>query len=138
MGAEFLLSRCQNGAAFAVNAAMSNDLTVQAVATPRTANDAFAEARTGVIQPPSPSPPAANHLPIPNPTVRFDPALELVVIEFYSAAGSVTTSVPSQRQLQEYRKWNVTHIGQNPAGAAETQAKVPATTEHGAKKVTAG
>jgi hypothetical protein len=117
---------------------MSNDLTVQAVATPRTVNGAFAEARVGAIQPPSPSTPAASRMPIPNPTVRFDPALELVVIEFYSAAGSVTTSVPSQRQLQEYRRWNATHLGQNPAEVVETPAKVPAAAEHGAKKVTAG
>ena len=75
-------------------------------------------------------------MPIPNPTLRFDPVLGLVVIEFYSTTGAVTTSVPSQRQLQEYQRWNVTHLGQTPDGITDPGAPSAATPEHGVKKTT--
>ena len=39
----------------------------------------------------------------PNPTLRLDPALGLVVIEFLSKSGAVTSSIPSQRQLTAYQ-----------------------------------
>lgn len=39
----------------------------------------------------------------PNPTLRLDPALGLVVIEFVSKSGAVTSSIPSQRQLAAYQ-----------------------------------
>jgi hypothetical protein len=109
----------------AVNAAMSNDFIVQSVAAARPANNAFSEARTAAIQSPSrpePSSPQPPAMPIPNPTLRFDPGLGLVVIEFYSTSGAVTTSVPSQRQIHEYQKWNATHLGQTPDGISDTGA----------------
>ena len=40
---------------------------------------------------------------LPNPTMRLDPALGLVVIEFHNNAGEVTTSLPGARQLDAYR-----------------------------------
>lgn len=45
--------------------------------------------------------PSANALP--NPTMRLDPALGLVVVEFRNQAGDVTTSIPGPRQLDAYR-----------------------------------
>ncbi len=39
----------------------------------------------------------------PNPTLRLVPALGLVVIEFVSKSGAVTTSIPSQRELTAYQ-----------------------------------
>jgi hypothetical protein len=39
----------------------------------------------------------------PNPTLRLDPALGLVVIEFVSKSGAVTSSIPSQRELTAYQ-----------------------------------
>jgi hypothetical protein len=39
----------------------------------------------------------------PNPTLQLDPALGLVVIEFVSKSGAVTTSIPSQRELLAYK-----------------------------------
>ena len=39
----------------------------------------------------------------PNPTLRLDPALGLVVIEFVNQSGAVTSSIPSQRQLTAYQ-----------------------------------
>jgi hypothetical protein len=46
---------------------------------------------------------------MPNPTVRLDGALGIVVIEFRDAAGAVTTSIPTQQQLEAYRQWARTH-----------------------------
>jgi hypothetical protein len=54
--------------------------------------------------------------PIINPTLRLEPGLGLVVIEFRNDTGAVTTSIPSQRQLQAYQRWDVTHFGPTPLG----------------------
>ncbi len=40
---------------------------------------------------------------LPNPTLRLDPTLGLVVIEFHNQSGHVTTSIPGARQLDAYR-----------------------------------
>jgi hypothetical protein len=48
----------------------------------------------------------------PNPTLRLDPALGLVVIEFVSKSGAITSSIPSQRQLTAYQDGTA-----NPPGA---------------------
>jgi hypothetical protein len=39
----------------------------------------------------------------PNPRLRLDPGLGMVVIEFRDDGGEVTNSIPSQRQLDAYR-----------------------------------
>ena len=39
----------------------------------------------------------------PNPTLRLDSSLGMVVLEFHDDAGEVTRSIPSQRQLDAYR-----------------------------------
>jgi hypothetical protein len=127
----------QNGAAFAVNSAMSNDFMVQPVAAVRSASDAVGETRVATAQPPSQPDHGANPSPIPNPSLRLDPALGLVVIEFRNNAGVVSRSIPSQRELAAYQKWAMTHAGpalgkaQKPqqqeaaAPAAEPQATAP-------------
>lgn len=38
-----------------------------------------------------------------NPDYQFEPTLGLVVMEFHDASGNVTSSIPSQRQLDAYR-----------------------------------
>lgn len=40
----------------------------------------------------------------PNPTLRLDSALGLVVIEFRDESGAVTHSIPSAHQLEAYRR----------------------------------
>jgi hypothetical protein len=114
---------------------MQNDLTIQPVAASHAANDAASEAKTPTAQPyPEPKPePVAHPMPIANPTLRFNAALGLLVIEFFNNSGAVTTSIPSQRQIQEYQKWNATHIGQNSAALPEASAPVPATTKASGK-----
>lgn len=57
-----------------------------------------------------PSPPHAT----PNPTLELDPALGLVVIQFRDANGAVTSSIPSQQQIDAYRLWQEAKVGPPP------------------------
>lgn len=103
---------------------MSNEFTVQAVSAARANSDAAGEPKQVVAErlPVSPAVPT----PIPNPNLRLDPALGLVVIEFRNdTSDAVTTSIPSQRQLQAYQRWDVTHFGPTPSGLRS--ARRPAT-----------
>jgi hypothetical protein len=78
---------------------MSSDLSIGAVASDPAirATDAAAPAVSAPAASGSTSPGT------PNPTLALDPALGLVVIEFLSKSGAVTTSIPSQRELLAYR-----------------------------------
>jgi hypothetical protein len=78
---------------------MPNELTIPAVPP-----------SVGVTDPPqagkTPAPVAAAPTPaqpFANPSLRLDPSLGLVVIEFRNDAGAVTRSIPSQRQIDAYR-----------------------------------
>jgi hypothetical protein len=102
---------------------MSNDLAIQPLTAVRTNAEIAGEAKAAASQPPPQPEAAASPSPIPNPTLRLDPALGLVVLEFRSDTGAVTTSIPSQRQLQAYQKWDATHFGPIPAGAGGTSAQ---------------
>jgi len=102
---------------------MSNELLIQPIAVSRTGNDAIGEVRKVVAQPAAPAVHVAARSPIPNPTLRLDPALGLVVIEFRNHTGAITTSIPSQRQLQAYQKWDMT-------GAGSTFAVAPPRAKH--------
>ena len=44
----------------------------------------------------------------PNPSLRLDGALGMVIIEFRSESGAVTASIPTERQLEAYRVWERT------------------------------
>jgi hypothetical protein len=46
-----------------------------------------------------------------NPSLRLDPGLGLVVIEFHNAAGTVTGTIPTAQQLQAYRRWETAQMG---------------------------
>jgi hypothetical protein len=49
-------------------------------------------------------PQAGANRPIgPNPSLRFEPTLGLVVFELRDSAGEVTRSVPTERELRAYR-----------------------------------
>lgn len=39
----------------------------------------------------------------PNPSLRMDPALNIVVIEFRDASGDIRRSMPTERELASYR-----------------------------------
>ncbi|MEJ0016058.1 MAG: hypothetical protein WDN25_05735 [Acetobacteraceae bacterium] len=109
---------------------MSNEITVQSVAGVRANGDSAVEVKPvpGAAAPLPISP--AVPTPIPNPSLRLDPALGLVVIEFRNeSSDSITTSIPSRRQLEAYQRWDMTHFGPSPAGrhrqAAPPTAPVP-------------
>ncbi len=58
-------------------------------------------------QPPTSAPAAAApQLPPigPNPRLRLDPALGIVVMEFLDSGGKLARSAPSEAQLQAYRQ----------------------------------
>ena len=51
----------------------------------------------------------------PNPTLRLDPALGLVVIEFVGKSGAISSSIPTQRELTAYQDGTA-----QPPGSAHT------------------
>src|SRR4051812_6172286 len=104
---------------------MPNDLLIQPSAGFRSADNAPACAKTPVSQPPPRPEPEVNRPPILSPSLRLDPALGLVVIEFRSNSGAVTNSFPSQRQLQAYQRWEATRLGPAPSGRSDRQANEP-------------
>ena len=97
---------------------MSNDLAVEAVPAVRTITDQVGGGKVAASQPVPQLEQATSTSPFPNPSLRLDPALGIVVLEFRSNTGAVTTSIPSERQLQAYQRWDATHLGPMPAGRA--------------------
>jgi hypothetical protein len=81
---------------------MPSDLSIGAAAPSsafRQAESAGTEAAATTTAPVAATPTSPA---LPNPTLRLDPALGLVVIEFLSK-GAVTTSIPTQRELAAYQ-----------------------------------
>ncbi len=62
---------------------------------------------------------------IPNPRLRLDAPLGMVVLEFRSAGGDVANTIPSPRQMAAYRAAAVSDAPV-PVGIRERQAPVPA------------
>jgi hypothetical protein len=103
---------------------MSSDLIVPAVAATSIGNTA-AKPKPAAVEPR----PLADSAPTPpltmNPVLRLDEGLGLVVIEFHNDSGVITTSIPSQRQLAAYRRWNDTRFGPAPPGLTDAEARTP-------------
>lgn len=58
-------------------------------------------------QAPSPAPaslPGASGPPPVNPGLHLDPALNIVVLQFFDSKGDVTQTIPSQKQIQAYQQ----------------------------------
>ena len=51
---------------------------------------------------------------MPDPRIRVDAALGLVVIELRDRAGAVTRTLPSAQQMAAYRHWLETGAGPDP------------------------
>lgn len=51
---------------------------------------------------------------MPDPRIRADEALGLVVIELRDRAGAVTRTLPSAQQMAAYRHWLETGAGPDP------------------------
>ncbi len=94
---------------------MPNDLTIPRIGVAAAAVD-VARSRTGVPADKATAdgatgqPPAASRV-LPNPTLRLDPGLAIVVIEFRDGAGGVRSSIPTERQLEAYRSEDRGNIG---------------------------
>ena len=98
--------------------AMPNDLSIQAVGPVLGASENPAQPKPETFTPPAQAPPTAPAVLVANPTLRFDAASGLVVIEYHDAAGDVTTSIPTLRQLEAYRQWNQPLPGQAASASA--------------------
>ena len=107
-------------AQLAVNTAMPNDVTVQAIAAVRSANSGNEAVRSAAFEPARPEQASAS--PIPNPSLQLDPALGLVVIEFRNDSGAVTTSIPTEREIAAYQRWEQTKFGPVPHGMHASKA----------------
>lgn len=61
-------------------------------------------ARPAAGAPAAPAPGPATPAAIgPNPSLRIDPALNILVVEFRGHDGSVTRTAPTEQELRDYR-----------------------------------
>jgi hypothetical protein len=104
---------------------MPNDISLSAVAAVGTGTTEAKTATGGAATTPEV---AVVTPPITNPTLRLDAALGLVVIEFRDNSGAITTSIPSQRQLEAYQRWETTKFGPAPEGRAQVKIAVKTAT----------
>jgi hypothetical protein len=96
---------------------MPNDISISTVAAMPVGSAPVTLQSTPAVEP-AQAPPAP---PVVNPTLRLDAALGLVVIEFRNESGAITSSIPSERQLHEYQRWQATRFGPMPAGKPSPQ-----------------
>ena len=75
-----------------------------AIAPPSAAEIASAAAASGVgTSPQTDSLAGSGAAPAVNPSLHIDPALSIVVLQFFNAHGVVTQSIPSQKQIDDGR-----------------------------------
>ena len=106
-------------------AVMPSDLSVKTVGPAPGASENPAGPKPGLFTPPAQGSATAPSILVANPTLRFDVASGLVVIEFHDAAGDVTTSVPTLRQLEAYRIHSQSPPGQSPPHQASPGQSPP-------------
>jgi hypothetical protein len=104
---------------------MSNDFTVSAVTAIPSRNSTPVKPTAAAVEPttladPAPTPPLTV-----NPVLRLDEGLGLVVIEFHDDRGVITNSIPSQQQLEAYRRWDRSRFGPTPPDRTDTVASTP-------------
>jgi hypothetical protein len=105
---------------------MPSDLSIGAIA-PDSAIRAAEAPRSGAAAPSASAASASSDSTspgTPNPTLELDAALGLVVIEFLSKSGAVTTSIPTQRELTAYRDGTAEPPGTHQAQPASIHQKV--------------
>ncbi len=105
---------------------MPQDLPVTAIAAiPNTAPNVVPQDRATE----APVPVAPSSRPFPNPSLRLDAGLGMVVIEFRDNLGEVTNSIPSQRILEAYRAHTEPLLGSSkkpgPTTPASDDRKAP-------------
>ena len=115
------MSRAPEGrSVLRVISAMLNDVSFPAIAAVHSGSVPVTEQKAQAADLTQAVPPVT---PVINPTLRLDAALGLVVIEFRNDSGAITTSIPSQRQLQEYQRWQTTRVGPTQAGVISLQSQ---------------
>lgn len=84
---------------------MTQDLSVSPAAASAVSSVTASDLDRRSLTPPvEQTQPKANSGPgHPNPALRFEPSLGLVVLEFLDSSGDVAQSIPTQRQLDAYR-----------------------------------
>ena len=87
---------------------MPTDISIQSVAPvsfipPQRTSADQASAATQIAPSQSAGINLATIPPPINPDFHLDPALNIVVLQFFDAKGNVTSSIPSQKQLDAYR-----------------------------------
>jgi hypothetical protein len=105
---------------------MPNDLTVSGVRTLLVSTEPVEPNQLGSN---ATTEPIGGGSALPNPTLRLDAALGIVVIEFGNAAGEIANSIPTQQQLEAYRLRFASTSGKDQAGepaAAATAEPTPA------------
>jgi hypothetical protein len=96
---------------------MPSDIRIQSVPPLSSVNEAVVEPKAASY-PLSAATDLSTAPAMANPSLRLDPSLGLVVLEFHSGSGAVTTSIPSQHQLEAYQRWTQTGIGTPPGSMA--------------------
>ena len=109
---------------------MPNDLTISGVRTLLGSTDSVEPTQQsgyGTIEP------IGGGSALPNPTLRLDAALGIVIIEFRNAAGEIADSIPTQQQLEAYRLRFASTSGkdQNGEPGADTAEPLPAKARNG-------
>jgi len=77
-----------------------------------------AQTPTSTAIAPTGAPTVKASISYPNPSLRLDYQLGLVVIEFRDASGQITRTIPNAQQLAAYQQWSETGAGSNPLAAS--------------------
>lgn len=83
---------------------MSIDFAIQGTVAARHGPEIARDRGTSDSAPPAkPKEQASGPSPM-NPSLNFDPSTGLVIMEFRDKAGEVSSSIPSKRQIDAYRR----------------------------------
>jgi hypothetical protein len=109
---------------------MPNDFTIPTIAAIPFGNARGAKPIAATVKPATlVDTPPTPHLTI-NPVLRLDEGLGVVVIEFVNDRGEIATSIPSQRQLEAYRRWDRSRLGPTPSGRTNNVTSTPSADLH--------
>src|SRR4051812_27179531 len=109
---------------------MPNELTVRAITAMPVSADRPAEPKAEPFPQPASAHPTEAHQAYINPTLRLDAGLGLVVIEFHDDLGKLTSSIPSQRQIEAYRQHEQALPDHKPKTAHTPTSPAPALPGH--------
>lgn len=109
---------------------MPNELTVRAITAMPVSADRPAEPKAEPFPQPANPHQTEAHQTYINPTLRLDASLGLVVIEFHDDLGKLTSSIPSQRQIEAYRQHEQALPDQQPGKPHAPTSAAPTLPSH--------